>query len=70
RQGQVDLEVTRIRTDVGLPPNTFAIPSDYKLVTAAQKMQQVEFKIREGMQNILKSPEIKNILRGLLKEQK
>ncbi|MGH8477800.1 MAG: hypothetical protein ACRER2_18885, partial [Methylococcales bacterium] len=42
RQGQVDLEVTRIRTDVGLPPNTFAIPSDYKLVTAAQKMQQVE----------------------------
>lgn len=70
RQGKVDLEITRVQTDVGLPSDIFSIPSDYKLVTAAQKMQQVELKIRDGMQNLLKSPEVKKVLQGLLKETK
>ncbi|MGH8558882.1 MAG: hypothetical protein ACRESZ_15805 [Methylococcales bacterium] len=70
QNGKVDIEITRIQTNVGLPPDTFAIPNKYKVVTADQKMQQVELKIRSGMRNLLKNPGMKKMLDGLIKQQK
>lgn len=63
QNGKVDFEVTRIQTHVELAPDTFGIPQGYKLVNAAEKIKQVEVKIRTGIGKLLKKmPEMQKML--------
>lgn len=62
-KGNVEVEVTRIQTDISLPPDTFVIPAEYKVVSAADKMRQVESQLRSGVEKMQKNmPEMEKML--------
>jgi hypothetical protein len=57
-KGQTDVEVTRIQTDISLPPDTFAIPNEYKVLSLADKMkQQLSIQLRKLQENMPESAE-------------
>ncbi|MGH8547373.1 MAG: hypothetical protein ACRERU_01975 [Methylococcales bacterium] len=52
-KGRVDVEVTRIQTDVSLPPDTFAVPSEYKVMSVADKIkQQIHVQLQKLQENM------------------
>ncbi|MCI0654820.1 MAG: CDK5RAP3 family protein [Methylococcaceae bacterium] len=70
-KGEVDVEVTRIQTDFSLPPDTFAIPNDYKVVSVADKMKQVQAQLRSQLQKLQNNmPETERKLAELQKSGK
>lgn len=70
-KGKVDVEVTRIQTDFDLPPDTFDIPSEYKVVTVADKMKEVQAQLRSQLQQLQSNmPETEKKLAELQKSGK
>ena len=71
KTGKVEVEVTRIQTDVSLPDDTFVIPSDYAVVNVAEKMKKVESQLRTQLQKLQQNmPETEKKIADLQKSGK
>lgn len=68
QKGNLEVEVTKIQTNVTLPPDTFVLPPEYKVISAAEKMKQVESQIRSGVEK--KMPEMQKMLEKMQKSGK
>ncbi len=69
--GRIESEVTGIRKDVILPSDTFVIPSEYTVVSAAEQMKNVELQLRAELQKMAENmPETEKKLAELQKNGK
>jgi hypothetical protein len=69
--GRIESEVTGIRNDVSLPPDTFVIPSEYKVLSAAEQMKKVSQQLSAQLQKMAENmPETEKKLAELQKNGK
>lgn len=51
-EGKVDVEVTDVKTDVELAADTFAVPSDYRVVSIAGQLKKAEKQLQAKLQTL------------------